>query len=136
MNTTEKIYERMIEKAVDLYKTWVISNHKMRQLDVAKFRLIDSMNENGDTGISFVMEMLKEQYRSEKRRNEKLTAKHYAYVEFVEEYARSVKELEGTELPDVNAVLERSLADVHSELKQKDRECADEYLGNGENGAW
>ena len=127
MNTTEKIYERMIEKAVDLYKKWVTSNYKMRQLESAKTNLSELISSNGDTGIAYALDVIESEYERESYRNGLLCEEHTAYIQFVWEYARNVEELEGIELTSVEVYQKSALSDVLSELKQKERDCAEKH---------
>ena len=125
MNTSVLIYERMTNKAAELYKSYVTSNWKLRQMESAMNNLKGLVANNGDIGMAYVMDMLEAEYQKEKSGNSKKCSEYYAYIDFVREYARNVKEIESIEVDDIERMMEKTCTEVRKELELKELERAE-----------
>ena len=114
----EQIYDRMIERACELQRWYVLSNLRMRQMECAKTKLKEYINNNGDIGMCYVMEKLDDEYRKEKEYNKHRGDEYYSYINFISEYERDVSELIDLELGYVRKRMESELSKIHEETKE------------------
>lgn len=127
MTAMEQIHEGMIRRAQELYRLYVLSNRRMRQMESAKSKLKEMVGNNGDFGMCYVMDMLEEKYKEETGFNNNICNEYYHYIEFVNSFERSAREYGIGCLWDVNAKMEAHLMEIDKEKREDEQKAFEKY---------